>query len=1451
MAKVKLDNTQGTPLDPFSFEKKFAKPDANNPHPFSGVTDQLEFVTPVSVEEGFGGLGNATYAQNVINEYKAHNQSGLEIAAKGIGNVAKTVGIEIAKTPGYFGGVVGAVGNELLGDGKNSMSYIVDNAWINALEKVDEAYKEFLPIHISQSVQEGNLLEKLGSGAWWATSGADGLGFMLAMFAPGAAAKALGIGSKIARVGEGLANLSPKLGKWAVGKNLMEEIGKDAFAYTKTFSRNANGYASAVLNTTLEASAEAANTFDNLKSKFISQGLSEEEASLKAGEGAAAVFKGNMALLAISNFLDERYIWKTIGSAGEKEAADTMLKNLFKDGVVDEKALAELPKKLGTTNLLKKGTINFGKGIIKEGGFEEGSQTTLQQNVEEGKIKDSVFGNLSNVASSYFDDFVNNTELHESIFLGGLLGGGASVISSVNENRALKSALYGSSGRTSDNFFVKAGILPETKAQKGLLNIVKENHIQQFRSYKDFIEQDSQGNFRLNEEKLIKANIENVDRLAIDALYDIAVAQKDKLSQEILGQQLAANYVHGFLGQEGGQELFEEHVKSQVLPAWQKRYEETFGAQPTEKQSQDYLSNFLKSGERVFEAKKLAEETNYPERYFSEASKEYSEFKQEYFHEKFNTLVNLDSLDFRKKQIEKELLESNVTREDLADLSKIVDPRVKFKAADIKQELNQIDELEKELREKYSKFFTKSGVKELFEVFKGKNKLFADVAQQIQEENEKLKEKLNKIPERNSAELNRLELIQNHHQEPNAVFKDKNGNRYTLDELKNKQEDLQNLQLSFDDVTIEEYDTFKKTGEVSQSTLKDIAKKFVDNVELSKREAEIFEAKKDEINNLVKKESAEVSNKIDKQEPISQSDEDKNYEDVVNEVDSIGKKKGVYLYPSTGRHALDKLEEVEGQPGVYIEKINPKIGQQIWFSTLNDDVSKAPQEYTVQVVRRDNKSNEELWKQLSRDSDPNNSRDGDLFVVLHKDGKPVIKDGHYVFTSLWRPENLYPLNEDGTPKQFILAEKAVLENYLLHIQQPKLNLDKLSKNQKDFFKKLNVDPTKLGIMTAAFFHAKQEYTEWYKDLQENPKMLNVAAITKGHSLKSFNEDGELYWGSLNNIPGLKLKNGKVTSGNFQVSITGTLKVGEDTLNVNPGDTFYIDSSNRPHVIKPRLINENEIRTVLYLLSLRSQPGPTESIKLSAPNPIEFGTKKHKSLPVFFNPEENQSNVTVIHSLIDFGNKKGKKGEIYFNKDSLLTEPIVVYTDFEGNTKNIKVSEIKNAVDNNDYSEIQDFYKFLEQKYFKINDRLLMNNNKFSKPSLVYTRDTSGQMQAELKWDQSKTYQEHLVDNIGTTTTISVKGKPEVIQRNLAFFKNPLPKNIEDEVQDTTETPITEDVIMNSEPNQNSKLKEDILSKIKNKKSLDEFRDDFADKILTTKDLFQQKIKNGEIKQNCK
>ena len=532
MSKYKLENSSGTPLDPFAFEKQFVKPVADNSNDFTGVVDQLEFASPVKIDKGYGTLGNAEYAQQVINESKFQDQSSLDLVGKGLFNVVKTIGIEAGKTPGYLGGLVGAGIDKVFGDGKQSMSMIVDNAWINAFERLDDAAKEAVPVYMSKQVQEGNLLDKMGSGAWWAESGADGLGFMLSMFLPGAVAKAAKVGTGIAKLGEGLGNLAPRLGKYATGLGLLEDAGEAGFKFTKDFARNANGVAAATLNTVLESSAEAANTFDSVKDKYVQQGLTEDEAKLKAGEAASAVFKGNMALLFVSNLIDEKWLWKSLGSAGEKEAAQSILSRVTKDGVVDWDMLKQIPKELTRKAMLKDAAKNFGKGILKEGAFEEGSQTTLQQNVEEGKIGKNFLDDLVNVGASYFDDFANNSELHESIFLGGLLGGGASIVSTVRENRDLKKALLGGKGRSSDNFWVKYGVLPETKAQKGLLNIIKENHISQFRSYKDFIEDDGQGNKILNEKKLVDANLEKLDNLRTDALYDLAVQSGNKLEQE-------------------------------------------------------------------------------------------------------------------------------------------------------------------------------------------------------------------------------------------------------------------------------------------------------------------------------------------------------------------------------------------------------------------------------------------------------------------------------------------------------------------------------------------------------------------------------------------------------------------------------------------------------------------------------------------------------------------------------------------------------------------------------------------------------------------------------------------------------------------------------------------------------------------------------------------------------
>ena len=584
-------------------------------------------------------------------------------------------------------------------------------------------------------------------------------------------------------------------------------------------------------------------------------------------------------------------------------------------------------------------------------------------------------------------------------------------------------------------------------------------------------------------------------------------------------------------------------------------------------------------------------------------------------------------------------------------------------------------------------------------------------------------------------------------------FVDKKGNSHSLEqdpdtgkwniysgqsvqEVDNYKGDLSDLRLEHNDVSKEDYDKFKQTGEASFSTLKKIAKKIADGKPLSIKEQEIANQNADELSKFNNK--SEVVAKSETTESISTTVE--GIEPEVNDaaIEAVNKKKGINLYPSTGRNLLN--EKVKIGDDLFAEKINPSPSQQLWFETLDKEVSENPTAYTVQVFRLDDKSNKELHDQIKRDSDPVNSQDGDLYVVLHKDGKPVLKGsdssasrssiesrrqgdlsshqlksivkidtyeglndgneltqvqirtdgagnqhiaiktdntingnerwvligssykegvsvknvlagllyenikliasetpansgaakinakydaelanagkpvikngssisaedienkrtaliskkatakekfefleslpvgtifksdedtrviikpkkvlksgteefelatevlneengqwevadvkviskkhtgeytgelptslldgartdlntgdrlivkpkitipsskGNYVFTGLYRPDTLYPLTKTGTPARFVLAERIILENYLLHLGTPKLNIDSLSKADKDKLKLQGIDkPTRDNIMSAAFIHSRSEYSKWYDNLQE-------------------------------------------------------------------------------------------------------------------------------------------------------------------------------------------------------------------------------------------------------------------------------------------------------------------------------------------------------------------------------
>jgi hypothetical protein len=1450
MSKFRIDSKDST-LNPYQAEDqlsgrdKIALPARD---PYLKISNPFyENLSTLEVDPTQSLYGNSSYAEQVIGEGKAYRQGSGELLAKGLGNVVKTIGIEIAKTPGYAAGMGGAIVNELIGDGKQSMAMIVDNAWVNTFESLDESIKEAMPIHMSKLAREGGLTDKLSSGAWWASSGADGLGFMLAMFAPGAALKAANVGSKIAAGAEGLANLSGKLGKVATGESWVAKLGLmtapegrvaaaveaktaelmaksggvlddvakaeiaaieestrlaagSTFKYTQGLARNANGFSSAVINTALESSAEAANTFDNLKKNYIGEGLTEEEAKQKAGEGAAAVFKGNMALLAVSNVLDEAWIWKSIGSAGEKEAAKSLMSKIFKDGVVDPDVLKNLPKEFTRAKTLKRIGTNFGKGIAKEGVYEEGSQTTLQQNIEKGIKGENVLDDLYNVGASYFDDFANNTELHESIFLGGLLGGGASIIGTIQENQALKGALHGSEARTKDNsIFARYGLLPETKAQKGLGKILQEAHINQFRSYKDVMTTDENGKFVIDEQKLVDANLERAEEFKMNILYDLAVAQGDKLSQEIFGQALAANYVRSFTGQEGGKELFQDHAKNQVLPAWQKRFQETFDREATPKESQEYLNQFKSSGERVFDAHKIAEETNYPERYFHEKSKEYQDFRQSYFHKKFQNLVALDSFKSRRKAIMDEVSEAGLTMLDLEDVSQVTDPVKLQKILEIKDNLKKLNDSETQLSEEYNDFYTKEGVKKMFEDFKTKKTQFEEIKTKVDELKKDLTKKVDAIPERNAKELARLETIHAAQGgEEHLVFKDKNGKRYTIDQLENEKTDITDLGLTFDDVEKKESDDLLN---VSDTTLKKIANRITKGLPLSAREESIRTANSDKIESILNAEKLkeEALEEAKTGEVPSTIVEDTEYDVVDQTIEEVYTKLGVNMFPSTGLNVDQKQTTLID--GLYVESMTPSASQKLWFETLENEVKKNPQGYTVKVVRNDDKSNPELHVQIQRNT-ATNALDGDLTTVLYKDGKPIIKDGNYVFTGLGRPDSMYDIGEKKLYSR--IAKSAILDNFFVSLGMINVKIDKLTKAQKGVLEAYGIeDPTKDNIERQAYLHAKKEYKDWYESLQSSSgQHLQVAGVTKGHAVKMYEDEGKTKraWRSpLQGIPGLKLNGNTLVGGKFAMSVLGFIEVDgknepayivevdKQKFTIPSGDVVIVDDDRNLHPMRPRNLNESEVQTVLHLLSLRDSKGPTEAIMVEAPENIIFGTLGSVKAPVFFNDGKGDSGKTVISSLISFGsksdgqNKTGGKGEIYFPKDSLSKIPEVVWTDFEGKTHKIEVRLITEALQTNDFTKIQDLVSFLQQKRFNVNEALLgtsLTSPKFSKPMTTFKIDESGKRVPTLEWDQSKSYFHHMLNDVLTTTTQNVDGYPDRVQRNLWFNKNPI-QNMED------------------------------------------------------------------------
>lgn len=353
-------------------------------------------------------------SEDPYNELRAYNQSGTEQ----VGKIIPRAGVKAATEVAKLAPIIYGVGKAIFEDNKTStLEDIFNNEGIKALDEMNQTINtELLPVYVKDSVKNGNLMDNLMSTSFYATEGADGLGFMASMFAPGMILSKFALGSKL--IG-GLSKAS-KLTKMVEGTegsvHVLKGLGWTGRAIDSKIAVLANSF--------IEAGAESKGTQDSLNGERIneiesykSQGLSQEQAE--------------------QVFNDKHPDWNTNVAEAMKGDFWTQLPMLIGTGSMMQKAIfgKTLDKVEKTVEQGLKGRAGsvvkqWGKALLSEGFVEEASQSTLEnyytKKALSGKLKDgwSSALEIGGLTEEYINT-VNSTEGAKAIFLGALMGGPA------------------------------------------------------------------------------------------------------------------------------------------------------------------------------------------------------------------------------------------------------------------------------------------------------------------------------------------------------------------------------------------------------------------------------------------------------------------------------------------------------------------------------------------------------------------------------------------------------------------------------------------------------------------------------------------------------------------------------------------------------------------------------------------------------------------------------------------------------------------------------------------------------------------------------------------------------------------------------------------------------------------------------------------------------------------
>lgn len=383
-------------------------------------------------EDSFG-------SQELISENRAQRQPWLSKLGSGTGRVITKAGIEVLKMVPTIGGtIIGGIGEIFDSENNQFFETAVNNSWIKSLDNLNETVNtELLPVYVKKAVENGNIWENFKSIDFWAKEGADGLGYMLAMFAPGAIINKMGIGAKL------FAGVN-KIG--AMGSKVDDAV--SVLGKINVTPGSINVTSAAIANTIFEAGAEAKGAGDSyvarMQPKLDSGEISQEDFDIGKGEAMRDVFISNVTILAVPNLIMAKMLW---GKGLNKATGN----------IIDDagKVLTTMP----TKSLLSKvgeGAKTFGKGSLREGFFEEGMQSVAEEYHVNRAVKGEQRGEgVLNTLKSQFDllgdlgpayiDMITSVEGQKAVLLGSMMGGPMQVVTNIlqknQESKALNNLL--------------------------------------------------------------------------------------------------------------------------------------------------------------------------------------------------------------------------------------------------------------------------------------------------------------------------------------------------------------------------------------------------------------------------------------------------------------------------------------------------------------------------------------------------------------------------------------------------------------------------------------------------------------------------------------------------------------------------------------------------------------------------------------------------------------------------------------------------------------------------------------------------------------------------------------------------------------------------------------------------------------------------------------------------